>query len=180
MLTSPSWKIVLPKLPTFAWMAAMVVLTTFPGVLRAQETLKEFTSTEGKFSMLLPGTPKLHKQTVNGINNQVHILEAVGGVTYAASFFDLPPKVVLSLETSVQAFVKARKGTLMSNKKIVMEDEYPGRDVLIQLSDPSKAIRMRVFIIGQRYYQLIAEGSRESVTSNRVNEILDSFKRTGK
>jgi hypothetical protein len=151
-----------------------LLLALAPGVARSQEALKEFKSDEGKFTILLPGTPKLTKQTVNGIDNHAYTLES-GGVIYVVSFFDLPPKNVLTLETSVQAYANGRKATLLSDKKIALKDNTPAREGLVLLAD-KRVSRIRLFIIGQRYFQLIIDGAQEAATGKAANDVLDSFK----
>jgi hypothetical protein len=136
---------------------------------------KKFTSAKGRFSVVLPGAPKEAKQTINGINNYVQMVELGERGTFAVSYFDIPPKTVLTLETSVAAYAKALKGKVLTTKKKVLADEYPGREVLIQLPG-NQFTRLGVYIVRERYYQVIVSGSRQVVGGKAADTVFSSFR----
>ena len=165
-------------LPRLSLSSAALAILLAPNHAFGQE-LKEFVSAEGRYQIHLPGTPTAKKQVVNGIEMFAQIVEPGEGLTYAISYFDLPPKLALSLETAAQAYAKARKATIVTDKKLTLEDEYPGRDAVMRL-DAKRCSRLRLYIIGARYYQIIVEGTQEQVTSATADRVLDSFQRVKK
>jgi len=138
----------------------------------------EFTSAEGKFAVSLPRVPKLVKQSVGGLENFTYLIESDDGRIYAVSYFDTPAKFVLSLDAVIQNYVKARKGTIVSDKKFALDEEFPGRDVLIRYAN--SANHARFFSVGRRFFVLILEGTEEFVNSATANAMLDSFRRVNK
>ena len=163
------------------WLVLGIISFALVGPAGSQDkngpALKEFTSEAGKFAMKMPGTPKEHRQTVNGILNIAYILETGDGKTYAASFFELPPKLILTPDVSINAYAKGRKGTVISTKKVALEDEFPGRDAVIQLPGNDKYARLRIYVIQKRHFQLGIDGPKDFVSSAHADAFLDSFRR---
>jgi len=141
------------------------------------DDIKPFTSEKGRFAIAFPGKPKEHKQTVVGIENIAFAVELKNGPMYLVSYFDLPVNVSLSPDTSVKAYAGGRKGKLLSQKRLVLDEEYPGREGLVELPD-GKQSRIRVYIVKQRYYQVVMDGSRDAVASRAADAFFDSFKLT--
>lgn len=80
----------------------------------------------------------------------------------------------MTFEAGIQAFATARKGAVESEKRISLQDEFPGRDVLIKLPGGEYS-RMQLYVVGGRHYQLVIEGSKEFVTSQVADEYFASF-----
>jgi hypothetical protein len=137
--------------------------------------LKEFSPESGAFTVLFPGTPKTHKQTVGRIDNYAFSAEPGKGQVFLVSYFDLPANVQLTLETSVKAYAGGRKGTISSEKKVLLNDEYPGREAEIALPG-GRVSRLRLFMVKQRQYQLVVEGAPEFVRSTSADKFLASFR----
>jgi hypothetical protein len=163
--------------PRLVPLLVLVALACFVGTGPAAQTQdgKEFAPAKGKFSIVLPGEPKEHKQTTNGIDNYAYIVDLGDKGVFAVSYFDIPAKVGLTLDTAVAAFVKARKGKVISTKKMTLNDEYPGREVLIELPG-NKFSRLGVYIVRERYFQIGVEGTREIVESKTADAVFSSFK----
>jgi hypothetical protein len=79
------------------------------------------------------------------------------------------------LDAFRDGFVKSFKGKVLKEKKIEL-DGHPGRDLRIQPSTAAQLIRARVFVVKERRYQIYAKGPSETVSSQDVDEFLDSFK----
>ena len=137
------------------------------------ELAKEVVSSEGRFKIKMPQVPKLAKQTVNGVTHNSYTLE-LGQGTFIAGYFDVPAGFMLTFEAGIQAFAGARKGAVESEKRISLQDEFPGRDVLIKLPGGDYS-RMQLYVVGGRHYQLITEGTKEFVTSKLADDYFASF-----
>jgi hypothetical protein len=131
---------------------------------------KPFSNAAGKFTATFPGAPKETVQKINGISNYVYAVES-GSAVFAVSYFDLPPNVALTLDTSVSAYAKGVSGTVVTDKKFTINDEYPARDVTI--STPKGTHHMLIFFVKNRQYQVIASGP---ITEKDGQKFLDSFK----
>jgi hypothetical protein len=148
--------------------------------------LEEFTTNIGRFKVLLPGLPKkseidtesdfgkgvLHMYTV-GVNKTMY------GVNYA----DYPAKIKkVSIkqvfDSSRTGAVANLKGKLSSEKDIKLGD-HPGREIQIEVAG-KRLFRVRVYLVGQRLYQVVVFGTKEAATSKLADRFLDSFKLVGK
>jgi hypothetical protein len=134
-----------------------------------------FKSDTGRFSVDMPGTPKALKQTINMIDNYAFAIELPQGRAFLVSYFDLPPNLQLTLDTSLKAYAGGRRGTILSQKKVTLNDEFPGVEAQVQLPD-GKISRLRLFMVKQRQYQVVVDGSPEFVRSKDADRFLNSFR----
>jgi tetratricopeptide (TPR) repeat protein len=138
---------------------------------------KEFKSAEGGFGVAFPETPKHHKQRiaspVGNVDNFAFSHEGVE-MTHLVGYFDLPQDGILTLDKAAAAYAAGRKATLVSQKAATVSG-MTGREIVAQLPDKNLS-RVRIVIVGQRWYQVIAEGPADLVNSDRTTSYLDSFK----
>ncbi len=133
-----------------------------------------FKSDAGRFSVELPGTPKLQKQTINNIHNYAYSLSRPEG-TFVVSYFDLPPGLQITPDRAVTAYAGGRKGTIVSQKNVTLDDEYPGIDAQVRL--PSGQVsRICVYAVRGRQYQLVLDGGADFVRSADANRFFGSFR----
>jgi len=144
-----------------------------------------FTSKEGKFSVSLPTKPV--KQTQKARSDigelQVHLFivdQKERG--FIASYTDYPNGSVTDqtrqkvLDACRDGNVKGVKGKLASEKKITLgEKKHEGRELLIELPGGKATYRARIFLVGDRLYQVIAIGPDDFARSQAVTDYLDSF-----
>jgi hypothetical protein len=145
----------------------------------------EFTSKEGKFTVLFPGKPKETKRTLQSPFGPVELnsfsvspLQPVS--TYVVIFSDYPANFEKKsdadfLDSSRDGSVKNSGGKLLSEKKLTL-DKYPGRELLLEAPNQGGLFRQRIFIVGNRLYQLIVGGAEEVAKSKGADKFLDSFK----
>jgi len=154
----------------------------------AQTEWREFSSRQGRFSVLMPGTPKEETEVkefpvVGKGEVYLFILANESGV-YVAGYLDVP-----SLAQQTQEFCDSfGKGFLRTigegtakggGGKVVKEtdilfDKDPGKEILIQV--PSGLATARAYFIKRRGYQLIAVPPSSGSDSGNVKKFLDSFK----
>ena len=116
---------------------------------------KEFTSKEGGFTVLMPGTPKEQTQKfatqVGDIEAKMFQLEAKPGQAYVMAYADYPEAVVKKsnpdkiLDGARDGAAKKINGKVASEKKITLE-KHPGREVEIE-GPGNILIRVRVFLV---------------------------------
>jgi hypothetical protein len=159
-----------------------LVLGGAPGDL--PDGWKLLTSKEGGFEVALPGTPIKSEQRVKTATGQLDVtvfaLEAGRDTTYVVSYSDLPAdEVKPGRETKRLNFardgaVANARGKLRSEKKITL-DGHPGRELVIE-TRTDVVIRMRVYAVKQRLYQVVAMGPGAFHQSKDAALFLDSFR----
>lgn len=146
---------------------------------------QEYKSTEGRFSVLMPSVPEERKQTVNTpvgpIDQHVAILSPDKNTAYLASYADYPESATQGvkpdqiLDGSRDGSVANIQGKLLSELIITLGD-YPGREIRVAFPDDIHTMRMRIYIVGSRLYQVGVLTTKENVSNNSVTKFLDSFK----
>ena len=147
---------------------------------------KTFTSKEGRFSVLLPGEPKETKQNIGSADKmviQTQYLIEQGNLGYLVSFQDTPglekPEMHAKvLDNGRDGAVKNLNGKLLSETKLTLDKKYIGLECLIDVPKFKGLYRLRMFIVGDRLYQLVVLGPKEVVTSKESDQYLDSFQLT--
>jgi hypothetical protein len=169
--------------------ARLLLGLTLSALLAVQEKaapeLKEFSSKEGGFTVLLPGTPQEHISKTGGaegkeIVNHVFTVKH-GSATYTVAYLidpilakGKPEDSKKWLESASKAAEATLKGKLLSEKPITLET-HPG--VEFQLEIPGSGIyRSRAYIVNDRLYQVTVLGPKELAQGKEADRILDSFK----
>jgi len=155
----------------------------------AQAEWKEFSSKQGKFSVLMPGEPQeqIDDKEFPGVGKgQVHLFSfSNDSGFYLVGYLDIP-----GLAGQTQAFcdgfgkgfldsigegtAKGARGSVVKDTDITIGNS-PGKEILIQV--PTGLATARAYFIKRRGYQLIAVPSGTDGASN-VKKFLDSFKLT--
>jgi hypothetical protein len=159
------------------------------GILLAgcgETTWSEFSSAEGAFSVLMPGTPTEQTQTQDTELGTIDVHSFTfeqNGVAYLVGYNIFPAAVTEAatpdsmLDGARGGQVEAVKGTLMNEEEITL-GAYLGRDLEIQIenSDGTSSLRSRIFLVGDRLYQVMVVGPKGQSTSPDTTKFLDSFK----
>jgi hypothetical protein len=164
-----------------------VLLLFVPLLMAAQQAppaveLKEFSSKEGGFTVLLPGTPSASVQKSKDLVNHIFVLDRKPTAYLVAYLIDSKlskagaDDIARTLEKARKSVEVGFKGKLLSEKKITL-DKHPG--IEFQLEAPAAGIyRSRAFVANDRLYQVTVLGPKDVVTSAEADKILDSFKLT--
>jgi hypothetical protein len=123
-------------------------------------TSKEFKSVEGRFTVLLPGTPTLQETTANTpigpLKTHIAILDTDSGAYYV-SYTDLP--AVLETPEEIKAGLDSSRDQAIANgNRLIVENDVTvsgvgGRELLMEKNE--LIVRARFFYLKQRLYQLI-------------------------
>jgi len=134
---------------------------------------KDFTSKEGRFSVLLPGTPRLEERSLEGgiaITAHAFVLETDLALYYI-SYADLPlpPGVTMTAEDRKEALANTREKIISGGGRIITESEISiagnaGTEILAEKD--GIILRARFAPIEGRLYQLIIGARRNTVFSN--------------
>jgi hypothetical protein len=160
---------------------AIVLLAT--GVARGQE--KPFKSLEGGFSVQLPGEPKYKAQKLQGtdITQHMFLIESKDGKVAHLAAYQVDGNLAgLSKEQKQVVLTRARdsaretfQGKVLADKAIELAG-HPGHEFKISVPNLKAEYRSRVYIVGDRLYQVTILGSREVVDSKEADAYLSSFK----
>ncbi|MEW6494141.1 MAG: hypothetical protein AB1589_16755 [Cyanobacteriota bacterium] len=161
------------------------VVQANPPVLIAQSIWKSFSSEEGGFTVLMPGSPTEDQRDINTKVGAVPINlfyvarpnEALYGVAYA----DLPKDVSLNsldinqlLNSFASGFAQGSGGRIVSQKTIRIGD-FPGREIRLQYQQ-GEIGRGRIFLANKRLYQVVVITSKESSLTKSIEGFFKSFR----
>jgi hypothetical protein len=148
----------------------------------------EYSSAEGRFSILFPGTPKEEVQSVDaqGVQFKIHIHNLKAFSEYGVIYADYPipvgdPNIAKQvLNSGAKGAVAEVKSELLSITDIAL-DGHPGRLLKEKLPNGS-ILKIKMYLVGQRLYQ-IAVTMPVDTTSDMgksyekfADKFLDSFK----
>jgi hypothetical protein len=137
-----------------------------------------FSSEEGRFSILMPGRPKVQEQPVDTDGGQLinHVfLVQSEAAAFAISYADYPqnnadPQKVL--DDVRQGAITGIKGTLISGKNITHKG-FHGRE--FQASTQGALYTSRIFIVNNRLYQMVVVAPVGKLSAADINKFLTSF-----
>jgi hypothetical protein len=147
---------------------------------------KDFASKEGKFSVAFPGKPEESTKEADSAAGKLTFTNYTysdGDSALLVMYCDYPADVRKQkgaekvLDDARDGGVKSAKGKLTDEKKrTIGKDKNPGRELLIQLPDGKLYFRSRIYLVGDRLYQVIVVGPEKYATGKDADAFLDSFK----
>jgi hypothetical protein len=154
---------------------AALLLVTFPAFAA---DWKPYSSSAGRFTVTVPGTPKLETTPMDTALGKVELFQAIatseGGV-YMVAYVDYP-----AIVTSGDEILNGTAGTIMSSFGGAVQEEQkislngqPGRQVRGQSSQFS--VVAKIFWMRPRLYQLITVMPRNNPHSAEVDRFMSSF-----
>jgi hypothetical protein len=156
--------------------------------LSGEANWREFTSEEGRFSILVPRTPRETTETVEtpvGEIDEHSFIVIHGSITYIASYSDYPQNVLTSdpqavLDAFRNSAVTSVDGKLLSERSISING-YLGRELKIKIADDSDTaiVRLRIYLVGNRLYYIYTLALEERASSSSIDKFLNSFKLLG-
>ena len=148
---------------------------------------KIFTSPDGRFTVLMPGTPKLMVQTqktyMGEIDLQVFVAQPPKQeVAYLVAYNDFPynygqmvnPQEILK-NTQYMA-LKTTQSRLISQRDIRSSNGHPGREI-VYINSGGKITKNRMYFADGRLYQVVAITTKkqEKTLSKTITGYLNSF-----
>jgi len=155
------------------------------------QTWKQYSSAEGGFSILFPGAPSQETQVIEpapGVKFELRILKVNTLAECSVMYADYPmpvedPAVAKSvLDNGAKGAVASVKSELLEFKEIMFEG-HPGR-YLKERMPSGEIMRVKMFLVGQRLYQVAITTPREEGKSAEIvaayqamsEKFLNSFK----
>ena len=166
----------------FALAAIILLLTACGGKPEPQE----FINQEGNFSIMSPLTLEESSQTVDTAAGPIEIhffMADDGNSAYMVGYSDYPAEIVeLSdpnemLDGAAQGATANINGTLVSQNNISL-DGHPGRELVLTatLEDVDATAKARIYLVGNRLYQVLALGAEGDISPEDMDAFLQSFK----
>jgi hypothetical protein len=156
---------------------AVVLCAGLPVLAAAQET--KYEPKDGGFAIVFPAKPTTASEKANG--TEIHSAVVPRGTgAFLVTFSDLAADEVKKakpkdiLDENVKGLLGQFKAKLTESKdREFGKAKYPGRDVTAEKD--ITLIRVRFVLAGNRVYQVMVIGPKETVTGKEANDFFDSF-----
>jgi hypothetical protein len=150
---------------------------------------KKLQSDKGRYSILLPEDGQEEKlvqdlPTGDGQTTKLFLHGCQRGKSlFAATYADYsqapaPEKVQAVIDAVIGGNARGQKGTVTGSQEIKLLG-LPGKEAEIKKGNGA-VVKLRVFLDGNRLYQIMVGGPPNDVPEKDVKTFLDSFKVTGK
>lgn len=139
----------------------------------------KFTSTQGAFSVLMPGTPKERTTTEpneHGVDTS-HFIRFEDTNIYLVGWVDYDPSFIfhkrIELTANRDSFIKGINATLISSRTVTLD----GYDAIeFTAETPDRIFRSRVYMVGRRPYIIVIGHPKDAHDPVVVNRFFNSFK----
>ncbi|HAZ47571.1 MAG TPA: hypothetical protein DDW76_03580 [Cyanobacteria bacterium UBA11369] len=147
--------------------------------LVTQTVWKEFSSSEGKFAVSMPGTPKQETETdEDGLTSHSFTVELENpDSAYLVTYYDVPevakatPEQIKELlDGAPDAFAKGGNANLTRSQNIIL-DGNPGREFEFTSTEGFSG-KGRVYLVQERLFLVVAIAPQ----SQSIQRFLDSFR----
>jgi hypothetical protein len=166
--------------PTFQLVQASLTVE----IAQAQSIWKPFSSQDGGFRVLMPGTPTQEKRTTktNFGSLPVNVFSVIreNEAGYLVSYLDFPRDIALnsrelnqSLSAIASGFAQGSGGKLVSQRNIRLGN-FPGREIRLQF-EQGVIGRGRLYLINKRMYVVMAITNKERYLTKSIEGFLNSF-----
>jgi hypothetical protein len=164
----------------------LLMLASFTNGFQNSAEWVRYTSTEGRYSALVPHQPKLTSQeaTAPGGEKFTQYMAQAGDANsvYVVGYFDYAPNMVFSLDKARDGMLAASKGTLLKEEVISLGGN-PGRELKVSTKNGGfdLLVRVRFYEIGRRIYvvqHIFQKSSDTPAVAAKTARFFDSFKVT--
>lgn len=147
---------------------------------------RDFNSTDGKFSVRMPGDPKEETNTIETDSGEItiHLFGVpIGNSDYIVAYSDYPEELVNSkgstgiLESARDGAIGNTKGKLISGEPVELNG-FPGLKLVVESPDGTGIAQAMIFLVGNRLYQVFVAAEKDTAYSEENLAFLDSFQFT--
>jgi hypothetical protein len=151
------------------------VIALLPG---CGEAMGEFSPPDGKFSILMPGTPDPSIRSLQGYKHTSYVASS-GDLTYSIGYADIPLEGPYNLSRGVQGVAVTQEGKVLSDKACSFAGGH-GREFEVKSGKPKGYVSGRLIIINGRYFRIMVMGETARLSNPDVQTYLQSFKQIKK
>jgi hypothetical protein len=131
-------------------------------------TWREYSSAEGRFKAMLPGTPERIVRARKDVEFRVDAAHVQASVVFA----DLPERM------PAEKLMVAPPGSKMIGERELELGQHRGREIIADI--PNRGIvHMRYYLAGKRLYTVMIVGKSAPAAEADVARLFDSFQITG-
>jgi len=154
-----------------------------PTLAQDEKTPKRFSPKGGDWSAAFPGEVKTIKQSLMGIDLTMCAVETADGA-YLVSINEMPfdvadleaDEIQTRLKAARDGAVTASKAKLISDRKIKLGNKHPGLELRATIKQPAEGlIRQRIYLVGNKMYQIMVLGKEEVADSDEATKFLNSL-----
>jgi hypothetical protein len=147
---------------------------------------RDFSNTEGKFTVRMPGAPKEETNTIKTDSGEItiHLFGIpIGDTDYIVAYSDYPTDLVVSkgptgiLDSARDGAISNTKGTLITDESIELNG-FPGKLLIVGSPDGKGIAQAKIFLVGNRLYQVFVAAEKDAAYSEENLAFLDSFQFT--
>ena len=160
--------------------AALFLATALPAMAQTQINVIGFGAGFAWADLFGPSGTEKTQKLAGGVTVHMFLID-LKDRAYILSYNDYTPGKVdpdpqKILASVVEGNAKGVKGKVVSDEKVTIgKKKHPGRDIRIEMPDKKNIYRAKVFLVGNRLYQVVALGPDEFVKSKPVEEAMKSF-----
>ncbi|MDD5005223.1 MAG: hypothetical protein PHS93_01805 [Candidatus Omnitrophica bacterium] len=147
---------------------------------------KKYISNEGGFAVSMPGAPTSQKIILPTDFGQTYLYVFLlnrkdDNCAYSVSYVDYPAELFQKkstdriLEDARLGAIRNIQGKLVSESPISLKGN-PGKEFIIESGNGEIVVKARVFLVKQRFYELMVTTSKQKSTSFDIKKFLDSFR----
>ncbi len=163
-------------------LVAVALVSALAAAAGCGKPMTDFTSAQYKFKTKFPGAPKeqtkpMGETTLHAFATESRSGAFMVGVADLPIPANLPPEALeASFDEGQQRAIANAGGTLKTSTKVTLAGKHPGREFTATINKPvAGQMRMRIYYVGNRMYQVFALGKDSFVTSADANLFFDSF-----
>jgi hypothetical protein len=170
------------KLKTWSFVLVVVLILSACG----SAEWKEFTSSEGGFSVSMPGAPQEETQTVPTAAGDIELhtfLVDQGASGYFVGYFDVPSELLAASDpgTLLNGGIQGAFGNIdgnIENQRDITLNGFPGIEAsgTFSFEGETGTIKARAYLVNERVYQIYAAVQGTGGQSPDIDRFLDSFK----
>lgn len=150
----------------------------------AQSIWKPFSSSEGGFTVLMPGIPTEENNNVTtkfgSLTVHTFYVRRNDEALYAVAYSDLPDNISENSSDIEQLLAEAPSGFSegaggrLVNQQPISLGNFPGREFRLELSEGAIA-RGRIYLVNKRLYQVVVGTNNERNLTKSIQGFLNSF-----
>jgi hypothetical protein len=148
-----------------------------PVLISQEVSWNEFSSPQGRFAVLMPGTPKEETEKNQDGSTEYSFSLVSDDSAFLIHYSDIPDIEKLSqaeitkvLDKAPNDFAEGAKAKLITAKSVTLEG-HPGKEFEFKISEEING-KGRVFLVNQRLYIVVGMTTQ----TNNVQRFLDSFR----
>jgi hypothetical protein len=155
----------------------LFLLTAAPRAATGQASWKELRSDDGRFVVLMPGTPKESRMSNAGISLTQYVLETELGY-FMVSWNDMPPTATPGqvLDNMRDGVLRRSPGTRVLGEKQITIEGHPGREVQIGKDGMPGVMLVRLYVVEKRLYTMMTGSDDTPQGAVERDRFLGSFR----